>query len=553
MKTPEPMTLSSLRTVLLAGTIALLAISAKADNGTWSYAGNGNWFDDSHWASQTIADGSGAVAHLAGATGRTITIGGTQNSVTLGELTLDAGTSAWTLKEGTVVLNSGVPSQKALISGGSSGGTTRLTIDSRLEGSSGLKIVGGRYIFSNTANSFTGGVELSTGAVVHIYAGAFGSNQITVTDSAVQLQLRGGTHSNAVLLQANNTIIAAGTSGAVLSGTISEATAGTGVRLLNNTTNCLLEISGNNSYSGDTTIGAVGSLQNTTVRISSATAFGQATATTNVSFSSGSGSGSTLELTNNINVQKRNLTLAGSGRNGNGSLRNLSGDNQWSGNVALGALANATVGVEADTQLTINGVISGDTENGLVKVGGGMLVLKGANTYTTGTVVEAGRLRVTHNQAVADGDLSLGENTVLSITTGVQLNVRDLTLGTGSALEFHLGPGAEQTSLVLGLGGNQIGSGTHLIDIVNVGELALQSYTLITGASEAFESIAFVLGDTPEGFSGTLNWDAGVLTLDVAAVPEPTPVALLGLSLAAIAFGANARRRFARSRSLVKA
>ncbi|HWL51740.1 MAG TPA: autotransporter-associated beta strand repeat-containing protein [Chthoniobacteraceae bacterium] len=554
MKTPEPMNRPFFRTLLLAGALALLHPAAHAADGTWSYAGNGDWFDEDNWELQTVADGPGAVAHLAGTSGRTIAIAGTGESVTLGEIALDALAVGWRLESGTIILNSGTPSVKALISGTStSSGTTRLTIDSRLEGSSGLKITGGRYIFSNTGNTFTGGVELSTGAVVHVYAGAFGTNQITMADSGAQLQLRGGAHSNAILLGADNTLIAAGTNGAILSGTISEAVAGTAVRLLNNTTNCLLEISGNNSYSGDTTLGGTGTTANTTVRISSATAFGLASTAANVSFTAGSGSTSTLELTNNIDVRNRNLTLAGSGRDAKGSLRNLTGDNQWSGNVALGALAHATVGVEADTTLIIGGVVSGDSEGGLVKVGDGTLVLKNANTHATGTVVEAGRLVASHDQAVAGGDLALGEETVLSITTGVQLAVGNLTLGEGSGLEFHLGAEATATSLVLAPGGSQTGSGTHLIDIVNHGGLALQSYTLITGASEAFEGTDFLLGNTPEGFSGTLLWEEGALTLHVAAVPEPTSAALVGLGLAAFALGVNARRRFARSHSLVKA
>lgn len=546
MKNPEQSkrksSLFRRRSLLLAGVLALLAPpSANATDGEWTYTGNGNWFDAGNWAGGNIADGVGAVANLSGVTGRTISIAGSKNNVTLGEINFAKDVSPqWTLTGGTITLDSGTPGQKALITSANGGSTIRLDIASKLEGSSGLKIVGGRYTFSNTSNSFTGGVELSDNAIVVLYAGAFGSNQINIKASSVNLQLRNGTHSNSILLSANNAIIAAGVSGAVVAGTVSEATAGTNVKFLNNTANCLLEISGNNTYTGNTTIGATGATQNTTVRISSSTAFGSAAARANVAFNATSGSGSTLDLTNNINVTNRDLTLAGEGRDGKGSLTNSSGNNQWSGNIALGSASSATVSSAAGTTLILSGTISGSSTGGLTKLGEGTLALNGANEHTTGTFVAEGVLQAGNDLAVAGGDLFMSAATSLNIATGVHLKVKDLTLNTDTRLGFYLN--GDSTDAAITVAGKQLGSGNYTVDIYNAGGLAVRSYTLLKSTQGDYAATGFVLGTIPGGFVGDLTWNAGVLTLNVIAVPETGSVVYLGTGIALTIFGALSRR-----------
>src|SRR4029078_3978529 len=63
-------------------------------------------------------------------------------------------------------------------------------------------------------------------------------------------------------------------------------------------------------------------------------------------------SGAALELAGGITTSGQPLTLNGSGISGNGALRNVSGNNTWTGGVTLGSAAT----VQSDSgALTLSG------------------------------------------------------------------------------------------------------------------------------------------------------------------------------------------------------
>jgi len=90
------------------------------------------------------------------------------------------------------------------------------------------------------------------------------------------------------------------------------------------------------------------------------------------------------------------------------------------------ALANATtVEVAANTTLTISGVLSGS--NYLAKTGAGTLSLSGVNTYSGGTTIDDGTLKVENDGALVqcgNGVLVNGNNAVFD------LNGHSITVGT---------------------------------------------------------------------------------------------------------------------------
>ncbi|MCS7270977.1 MAG: autotransporter-associated beta strand repeat-containing protein, partial [Gemmataceae bacterium] len=110
------------------------------------------------------------------------------------------------------------------------------------------------------------------------------------------------------------------------------------------------------------------------------------------------------------------LNVSGTGIFGTGAIRNISGNNTWSGPITLQTLSafapvDAPPGVVSvavdrpqDT-LTLSGVVSQTLSPtavpmGLEKIGPGRLTLSGANTYSGATEIYAGTVRAANNSAL---------------------------------------------------------------------------------------------------------------------------------------------------------
>jgi autotransporter-associated beta strand protein len=203
--------------------------------------------------------------------------------------------------------------------------------------------------------------------------------------------------------------LATGSSDALfIDGLISEKVAGMGLNkvgagtvILNNT----------NSYSGTTTV-AAGTLrlQNGGALGTSGKALVNAGAELDLD-------GDPNHLATSITVSGTTVTLNGSGvAPGNaGALRNLSGLNTWAGNVVL--QSNSAIGADANTELTISGVIQDPTPPPtppatLTKVGAGIVDLLNDNTYAGLTTVAQGTLLADAPSGKTIGAVSLSGGTL---------------------------------------------------------------------------------------------------------------------------------------------
>jgi autotransporter-associated beta strand protein len=228
--------------------------------------------------------------------------------------------------------------------------------------------------------------------------------------------------------------------GAVLSGTVTANNNALTVRGNNNNdNNGRLVLSGNNTFTGNTTIGLASQAHNVVLNLQHSNALG-ATGTGHGVVFTGNGA-STLELQGGISVGNEPLSLTGGGYMNYGVLRNVSGNNSWAGAITLAGVTR--INSDSDT-LTLN---SGTAISGaqalyvgglgnttissaigigagtLTKDGAGTLTLSGANTLTGATTVNGGTLVL---------DYSTQNNTKLADGAALNLYKGTLTLSGGS-------------------------------------------------------------------------------------------------------------------------
>ncbi len=178
-----------------------------------------------------------------------------------------------------------------------------------------------------------------------------------------------------------------------------------------------------------------------------------------------------------------NVTISGSGS----TLRGSAG-----GSLAIGHYGSGT--------LTISSAIADNTSaTGLIKFGGGLLVLSGANTYTGPTSVSAGTLRVGHVNALPTASAI----TVASGAT-LQLNVAApsmgaLTLEPNSTLDLNARSGSVTALSGSGSIISSTGSGTTLYNL-----------TINTATDSVFSGSIL---HPAAGRIGLIKQGAGTLTL----------------------------------------
>lgn len=345
-------------------------------------------------------------------------------------------------------------------------GNVNLTFSGTVSGAGSLRKIGTGTLTLSSSNSYTGSTSLTAGTILVGNNNALGSGTFAITgNSAFGSTGASIAIANSVLLGSTFTGTILGTTNLELSGTVSGAGA------LRKTSTGTLTLSGNNAYSGGTTLtqGAIlfghnNALGSGALTISGNSAFGS--------------TGASRTIANNVSI--------GSG---------FTGTN-------IGA-----------TDLELSGTISG--AGALAKAGTGTLVVSGTNnTYTGKTTVTSGTLVVT-SLANLNTASSLG-----GPTTAANGTIDIGATGTSATLKYT-GAGSTSNRII-----NQAGStGGATLDASGSGALILTgsissaagSKTLtLTGSNTALNTISGTIGNGSSGVVSLEKSGAGTWALSAA-------------------------------------
>ena len=338
-----------------------------------------------------------------------------------------------------------------------------LTIGGVISGSGfSLTKAGAGTLILGGANSYTGGTTLSAGNLAINNSGsggttsAIGTGTLTISGgtldntsgSSVTLSTNNAQNWNgdfaftgtndlnlgngAVTMNANRIVTVNGgnlTVGGAISGTSASFTltkAGTGTLILG----------GVNTYTGATTVSG-GTLQTSAAdRMSDSSA---------ISVSSGA----TFALGGNETV----ASIAGAG------------------NYSLGA---STLTFGDTSNQTVSGTISGT--GGLVKSGSGSIALSGSNSYSGGTTISSGTIRIGHDNALGSGNITSTTGSVAfassDATARTISNSYTSIAGSSVVVTFGEASGGTGDLTFAGTGSTSISTGTRTFNVLNTTSLA---------------------------------------------------------------------------------
>jgi fibronectin-binding autotransporter adhesin len=403
-----------------SGGFLTLTIASSLANSAWAADVSGQWGTASNWTPAVVPTNAGDVATFPtnlGSSNVTVTMVSNRTVGTLvfgtagqsspfsytiaaggGTLTMDNGSNAASITDlgGSHVIATPVTLTKTITINASndtvSGAASVLTFAGNISDStgSGTVIVNGTgtVIFSGT-NTYSGTTTINAGATLQLgsggTAGSFGAGAVTNNGNL----LINRTDTTPVIF--TNAI--GGSGGITLSGT------------------AIVQLAGTDTYTGPITING-GTLQ-----VSPTGALSAAAATNTLTMASGT----TFDL-NGSSVTIASLSGAGVV------------DNKGATNAIL------TTG-SANASPTFSGVIqnSGVGTLALTKNGTGLLTLSGINTYTGGTVINAGGILITNGSGFGTGTIQANTATAptvgagsIQLSDGITLSNPIVTIGNGS-------------------------------------------------------------------------------------------------------------------------
>jgi autotransporter-associated beta strand protein len=307
-------------------------------------------------------------------------------------------------------------------------GTTRLTPNDDQS-----NFTYGSITFSNTAGLFVIGGNAFTLNGVSAAITNNSANTETINNNITLGQAQTWTSTSGPL--AFGGVINTGTFLLSLTGannqTLSNSIGGTGGLTVNTSGGTTL-LSGNNSYSGNTTLTAGTLSISGTNTTSGNTTLTAGTLNINSSTALGSGplfiNGGTIDATVNFGSLPVNNAQTWGGNFAFTGTNILT----FGGTVALGT-AVLTVTVNNSGVLTETGVISSGVGGGISKAGTGTLVLSGNNSFTGGVAVTAGTLTLSGASSTYTGGTTLTTGTLnLNSTTALGAASSALTINSGT-------------------------------------------------------------------------------------------------------------------------
>ena len=262
-------------------------------------------------------------------------------------------------------------------------------------------------------------------------------------------------------------------------------------------------------------------------------------------------SGAELRLGSGLIISSEPLSIAGTGISAGGALQVLSGSSAWNGPVTLTGAATVN---SAGLDLTLGGPVmldvnlltlsgSGDIlldgavggSGGISKAGAGILVLRGANTYTGATNITAGTLLLGNVERLHD-------TTAVTVASGATLDLDDQRETIGSlagAGIVQTGPGAVTTSL-LKFGGNNASTsfsgnitGTGSIEKAGTGVWSVSANNAYTGRTTISGGTVNVSGLGSLAASSSFDIRGGTLLLSGSAADRLGNVSAISMGGAA--------------------
>lgn len=452
--------------VLQVSAGATADVTAASAMQSISNAGTVQFTQDSNAAYAGVLSGTGSIVKRGGGD---LTLTG--NNTHTGKVVVEAGSlsvsaannlggagSSVQLKGGalalkkTIAVNRGLTldsgAQTLIIEPG-----TTTTWQGQVSGAGKLVTQGGTLVLEHASNTYSGGTEINNGTLRAAHDASLGSGTLALKNS--QLAATDSfTATRALTLAGNESIDVAATKILSWNGEISGA--GTLVKEGQGT----LLLRGTNQQNGGTTVNA-----------------------------------GTLQISRDANL-------------GRGALALNDGTLQSTGSFATSRAATlrgqATMEVDASHTVTWNGELSGGGM--LRKSGQGTLALAGANTYSGGTVVEAGALRAGHEDNLGRGAITLQGGDLLA--GGSFSSNRDLTLVRGS-LDVARDATLTWNGAISGAGDLvKTGDGTLALTGVNeyAGQTVLRQGKLRVAREESLGGGALVLSGNNTYAKGVEVW-----------------------------------------------
>ncbi len=409
-----------------------------------------------------------------------------------------SGTGTWIVSgsnsySGATTISAGVLNLQSKNGLGNGTGATTISSGAQLQLQNDILVAGEALTMTGTGVGSTGAVRNISGN--NTWTGAITlSGNTTVQSDAGLLTFSGSITNN------TRTLTVTGAGDTTISGVLGNGSGG-----ITKTGTGTLTLSGANTYTGGTTISAG------VVNIQNNSALGTTGTGTTVA------AGAALQLQNNITVTGEPLTLNGTGISNDGALRNLSGNNTWTGAVTLGSSPGATIQSDAGL-LTISGGITGNTRTitvqgagdttlsgtigtttgGIVKNDSGTLTITGTNTFSGATTINGGTVSINGDRALGAVPGSATANKLV-FDGGTLATTSTFTLNSNRGTTFNAGGGTYDVASGTTLTYGGIIAGTGGLTKTDTGTLVLSGANTYTGATTINGGTLSINGDNRLG------------------------------------------------------